>query len=157
MRIRTWLIMGALLGVLDAPRAAQSAAALAEDRRSSDASSWRWTSSYSAASRAAAERRLAALEAALPATTPAQFELEIARIVALADNGHTNAAALGRARRHNRVPLRLAPFIGDFFVLRARGANANLLGARLIAIDEQPSAKLREIAHGFDRRNRRFP
>jgi hypothetical protein len=54
---------------------------------------------------------------------------------------------LPRARRHTRVPIRLAPFIGDFFVLRARGANADLLGARLVAIDGQPAAKLREIAH----------
>ena len=149
MRIRTWLILAALLGVVDAPRAAQSAAALAEDLAQFRREFMAVDKSYSAASRAAAERRLAALEAALPATTPAQFELEIARIVALADNGHTNATALGRARRHNRVPLRLAPFIGDFFVLRARGANADLLGARLIAIDGQPSAKLREIAHGL--------
>ena len=105
--------------------------------------------SYSDASRQAAERRLAALEAALPTLTPPQFELEIARIVALADNGHTNASALVRARRHNRVAIRLAPFIGDFYVLRARGDNADVLGARLVSIDGQPVAKLREIAHGL--------
>ena len=103
--------------------------------------------SYSVAARAEAERRLAALEKNLGVTTAAQFELEIARIVALADNGHTNANALSRARRHNRVPVRLAPFIGDFFVLRARGAHADLLGARLVSIDGQPSAKLRDTAH----------
>ena len=103
--------------------------------------------SYSGANRAAAEKRLAALEAALVTTTAAQFEIEIARIVALADTGHTNASALPRARRHNRVPVRMAPFIGDFYVMRARGADADLLGARLVSIDGQPAAKLREIAH----------
>jgi hypothetical protein len=105
--------------------------------------------SYSTADRAAAERRLAALESALPTITPEQFELEIARIVALADNGHTNAVAMLRARRHNRVPIRLAPFIGDFYVLRAREPHSDLLGAKLVAVDGQPAARVREIAHGL--------
>jgi len=105
--------------------------------------------SYASADRAAAERRLAALEAALATITPAQFELELARIVALADNGHSNVVAIGRSRRNNRVPIRLVPFIGDFYVLRARDAHADLLGARLLSVDAQPVAKLRELAHSL--------
>jgi hypothetical protein len=61
------------------------------------------------AARPEAGRRLAALEKDLAGTTGPRFEIEIARIVALADNGHTNAAALPRARRHNRVPIRWCP------------------------------------------------
>jgi hypothetical protein len=47
------------------------------------------------------------------------------------------------------VAIRLAPFIGDFYVLRARGDNADVLAARLVSIDGQRAAKLREIAHGL--------
>jgi hypothetical protein len=147
MRIPIWLITVTMVGVAGAAGSSQSPAAMAEDIAQFRREFMAVDKSYSEANRAAAERRLAALEGRLAATTPAQFEIEIARIVALADNGHTNAAALPRARRHNRAPIRLAPFIGDFFVMRVRGANTDLLGARLVSIDGQPAAKLREIAH----------
>src|SRR5262245_44902938 len=45
--------------------------------------------SYAPAARAEAERRLAALEGQVGEVSQAYFELELARIVALADNGHT--------------------------------------------------------------------
>jgi hypothetical protein len=147
MCVRTCLLTFATLAIASAAGLAQSASPLAADIAQFRREFMAVDRSYSAAAREAAERRLAALEAALPTATAAQFELEIARIVAIADNGHSNASALSRARRHNRVPIRLAPFIGDFYVLRARGANADVLGARLVSIDGQPSAKLREIAH----------
>ena len=149
MGIRTWLISFAMVGVLGAAGWTQSPAAMAEDIAQFRREFMAVDKSYSDANRVAAEKRLAALEAALATTTPAQFEIEIARIVALADNGHTNASALPRARRHNRVAVRMAPFIGDFYVMRARGADADLLGARLVSIDGQPAAKLREIAHAL--------
>ena len=102
--------------------------------------------SYSDANRVAAEKRLAALEAALATTTPAQFEIEIARIVALADNGHTTRPRCPALVAQSRTGS-MAPFIGDFSRMRARGADADLLGGRLVSIDGQPAAKLREIAH----------
>jgi hypothetical protein len=152
MRIRTGLITFAMVSVLGAAAWTQSPATVSPTNMAEDIAQFRREfmavdKSYSAANRGAAEKRLAALEAALATTTPVEFEIAIARIVALADNGHTNAAALPRARRHNRVPVRMAPFIGDFYVLRVRGADADLLGARLVSIDGQPAAKLREIAH----------
>jgi hypothetical protein len=149
MRIRSALfVLAASAAVVGASVFAQPAA-MAEDIAQFRREFMAVDKSYSVPARAEAERRLAALEKSLAGTTAAQFELEIARIVALADNGHTNAAALPRARRHNRVPIRLAPFIGDFFVLRARAAHADLLGARLLSIDGQPSAKLRDSAHAL--------
>lgn len=101
---------------------------------------------YSDAARAEAERRLTALEARAGAVTQVQFELEIAQIVALADNGHTAFFAPPRSRRYNRVDVRLYPFGEDFYVLRATEANADLLGARLVAIDGQPIARARDAA-----------
>ena len=57
------------------------------------------------------------------------FDFEIARIVALADNGHTNVAGVFRSERYNRVAIRLVPFGEEFYVLRARTPDADLLGA----------------------------
>ena len=104
-------------------------------------------SSYSAANRAEAERRLRALESQAGSLTPVQFELELARIVALADNGHTNSPASIRSRRYARVPVRLVPFGDQFYVLRADTAHADLLGARLVAIDGKPLRDVRTTGH----------
>ena len=116
--------------------------------------------SYSAAARTQAESQLARLEADVDRVTPAQFALAIARIVALADNGHTNAAASVRARQFNRVPVRLAVFGEEFRVLRATEANADLLGARLVSIDGHAVTQLRDSARtlsgGVPRRRDRF-
>ncbi len=102
--------------------------------------------SYSASARAEAEARLAQLESAAPGASQAWFELELARIVALADNGHTAFFPGPRSRRYNRVEVRLAPFGEEFYVLRTKEPNADLLGARLVAIDGQPISKIREVA-----------
>ncbi|MGD9814861.1 MAG: hypothetical protein AB7Q23_06655 [Hyphomonadaceae bacterium] len=103
--------------------------------------------SYSAAARAEADRRLTVLEGQVGEVSQAYFELELARIVALADNGHTAYFPGPRSRRFNRVAdVRLAPFGEDFYVLRASPANADLLGARLVAIDGRPVAQARAVA-----------
>lgn len=103
--------------------------------------------SYAAPARAEAESRLAALDAQAGEVSQAYFELELARIVALADNGHTASFPGPRSRRYNRVrEIRLAPFGEDFYVLRADAAHADLLGARLVAIDNRPVAQVRDVA-----------
>jgi hypothetical protein len=106
-------------------------------------------SSYSTAHRAEADARLRALESKLGAVTAAQFELELARIVALADNGHTNSPASLRSRRYARVPIRLVPFGDQFYVLRVDTANADLLGARLVSIDGKPLKDVRSVGHAL--------
>jgi hypothetical protein len=105
--------------------------------------------SYSSAARGQAEARIAGLESSLESMTRAKFELEIARIVALADNGHTNAAANLRSARHNRVPLRLVLLGDGYYVLRARAPHTDLLGARLVAIGTRPVAELRDAARAL--------
>ncbi|NOT07172.1 MAG: hypothetical protein HOP28_03110 [Gemmatimonadales bacterium] len=97
--------------------------------------------SFSAAARAEAESRLRHLDSTAATLSAAAFELELARIVALADNGHTAARASPRSSRYNRVPVRLTPFGDHFFVLRTDSANADLLGARLVAIDGKAVAE----------------
>lgn len=102
---------------------------------------------YSEVARTEAETRLAALEAGVANVSQAYFELELARIVALADNGHTAYFPGPRSRRFNRiVSVRFAPMGEDFYVLRANPADADLLGARLVAIDGRPIAEARAVA-----------
>lgn len=102
---------------------------------------------YSASARAEAEQRLSALEAQAAGVSQVYFELELARIVALADNGHTAYFPGPRSRRFNRISqVRFSPMGEDFYVLRADPQNADLLGARLVAIDGHPIAELRETA-----------
>ncbi len=101
---------------------------------------------YSADARAHAEARLRELEANLGRISAAQFELTLAQVVALADNGHTAAFAGPRSRRFNRVPIRLTPFERDFLVLRATEAHADLLGARIVSVAGIPIAEIRDSA-----------
>jgi len=102
--------------------------------------------SYTAVARTEAESRLTALERMLDTLDRLRFELEIARIVALADNGHSNAWPNVRSARYNRVPFRLVSLGGSLYVLRARAGHTDLLGARLIAVDGRPLDTLRAIA-----------
>jgi hypothetical protein len=103
--------------------------------------------SYSPERRAQANDRLAKLESQVAVVTAAQFELELARIVALADNGHTNSPAVFRSRRYARIPVRFVPFGDQFYVLRTDTAHADLLGARLLSIDGRPMREVRGVAH----------
>ncbi|WP_284618663.1 hypothetical protein [Aquabacterium humicola] len=104
---------------------------------------------YSAPARQAAQARLALLDAQARELDPVRFGLALAQVAALADNGHTLSYGGPRLARSNRVGLRLAPFGRDFVVLRVRTADADLLGAALLAIDDVPLERLREAAHGL--------
>lgn len=141
-----------LLAALLAPLQMADAQALTAQARRADLVQFRAEfferdRAYAPAARQQAERKLAALEAGAAEVDDTRFALELAQIVALADNGHSWSYGGPRLARSNRVEVRLAPFGGDFVVLRSRGADADLLGARLIAIDGVPLARLREAAH----------
>jgi hypothetical protein len=140
-----------LAGLFPAIVGAQSSVA---DQRRVDLATFRREfftvdNSYSTSARAEAERRLKALEAQAGTVSNAHFELELARIVALADNGHTNSPVQLRSRRYARVPVRLVAFGDQFHVLRADSANADLLGGRLTAIDGKPVEAVRAAVHTF--------
>ncbi len=129
-----------------------NAQASSEDGRRGDIAAFRRDffardSSYSAEHRAEAVARLAKLEAQAATVSAPYFELELARIVALADNGHTSSPASLRSRRYSRVPLRFVPFGDQFYVLRADTAQADLLGGRLLSIDGKPVREIRAVAH----------
>lgn len=104
---------------------------------------------YSPATRAEADRRLDALKNQTATVSQAYFELELSRIVALADNGHTAVFPFLRAPHFNRIPVRLATFGEDFYVVRAAPEYADLLGARLVAIDNHPITELRAASRSL--------
>lgn len=105
--------------------------------------------SYAPAARADAERRLSALEAQVATISEPAFELELARIVALADNGHTHYVLSSISRYYNRVPVRLSAFGDQFAVVRAQQPHADLLGATLQSIDGHPIEELRKAGRAL--------
>lgn len=105
--------------------------------------------SYSEAARAQATDRLFALEQQAGKVSQAAFDLELARIVALSDNGHTHYNLGAIMQVSNRVPVRLAVFGEDFYVVRAAAPHHDLLGAKLVAIDGHGMAALREAGRSL--------
>jgi hypothetical protein len=101
---------------------------------------------YTPAARAEADKRLAVLQTQAASVSQAYFELEISRVVGLADNGHSAFFPGPRSRRYNRVEVRLVPLGDGFYVLRTKAGNTDLLGARLVAIDGKPAAIYRDAA-----------
>lgn len=104
---------------------------------------------FSVEARAQATQQLAVLHDRTGEVDTIAFGLALARIAALADNGHSTAFASARLNRCNRVEIRLVPFGESFHVLRTRPTEADLLGARLLAIDGVPLTRLRELAHAL--------
>lgn len=147
-------MMLALLAALLVPPRQGAAQALTEAARRADIAQFRAEflsrdRAYSPAARRLAEQRLADLESRATEIEPTRFGLELAEIVALADNGHTWSYGGPRLSRSNRVEIRLMPFGSDFVVLRTRTSDVDLLGARLLTIDGVPLARLRETAHSL--------
>jgi hypothetical protein len=101
--------------------------------------------SYPLAARREAELRLREIESNLASMGHIEFELSLARVAALADNGHSGSLAASRSRRYDRVDVRVTPFGEEFYVLRIKAENADLLGARLVEIDGVPMSQLRML------------
>ncbi|QBB72213.1 hypothetical protein ELE36_18595 [Pseudolysobacter antarcticus] len=91
--------------------------------------------SYTPAAREHAGRLLTEYQAKAGSFSPAQFDLAIERMVALADNGHSRVSTGPLSRSRNHLPCHLYRFDDGYRVLRARPACAQLLGAKVVAID----------------------
>ena len=134
---------------------------------------------YTATTKKLAEIRLSTLQRATSATSPIKFAVELCRIAALADNGHTEClstplageicheyavldggASTGctlhspdfRVPDFNRVAIYFYPFGQTFYVVETRTVDADLLGARVLAVDgrsiESIHATLRTFSGG---------
>ncbi|HEX8783841.1 MAG TPA: hypothetical protein VF764_10750, partial [Steroidobacteraceae bacterium] len=97
---------------------------------------------YTPAARAQASRLLEDYHSRAGRLTPAEFELGVTRMAALADNGHSRVYPSGFRRRHNSLPCRLYHFSDGYYIVRARLACQALLGARLLGIDGYSTAQI---------------
>jgi hypothetical protein len=102
---------------------------------------------YAPDARERAKARLATLRERRGSLERTALLLELAQLAALADNGHTLLSLAQLSDTSNRVGIRLVPFGSDFRVVRAMTPDDDLLGLRLVAIDDQPLQRLREAAH----------
>jgi hypothetical protein len=106
--------------------------------------------SFSDDARREFQRRIAALREKAASLTPAEFLMGVAEAVALADNPHTNIERSDWRALLNSLPVRFEWFADGLHVVRATRANAELLGARVIAIDGvDPEALARESTRYF--------
>lgn len=97
--------------------------------------------SFSPAARAQANRRIAELKSERAPLDAGRFHVALLRITALADNGHTDLYD-GKGSADNTTPLRVVLFADGLYVLRAREAYADLLGARVDSIEGRPTREV---------------
>lgn len=107
--------------------------------------------SYTPAARAQAEQLFRDTDAKVGTLSPAAFSLAILRMVALADNGHSQVYKGSLSSTSNRLPCRLYHFADGYYVIRARAACAALLGAKLIAVDARPVDEVVDRMFEFSR------
>lgn len=88
-----------------------------------------------------------ALQARLPALNDDQVVIEFARFAALTGDGHSGILDLPNGNTY--YPLRLHYFSDGLVVESTLPANASLLGARLVGIDDTPVAKLFALSAGL--------
>lgn len=100
--------------------------------------------SYSPEERAATVAAFADLKRRAGNMSPAEFQLAVAHIAALARNGHTTLLAGVWPHELNRTPLAYHVFADGVFVIHAPEPMRELFGARLTAIDGHDIAALGE-------------
>ena len=88
---------------------------------------------YTPARRAEALRRITLLPGL--ARTPARFELEVAHIAALADNGHSALLPPQWPSRYRRSPVHLGLFADGLYIVSAPADRARLVGRRVLRVN----------------------
>ena len=82
------------------------------------------------------------------------FDMGIRRIVALANNGHSNASLASAAERFGTLPIRLYWFDDGLYVVATETKHSDLLGGRLTHIGdfsiEETAQRLRNCVGGTD-------
>lgn len=95
--------------------------------------------SLSDADRDAFEQAIQALEARAGSFGAAEFQLELARLQARIDNGHSNATATRIVASFDRFPVRSAWMDGELRILRVLEGQEEYLGARITRIGGVPA------------------
>jgi hypothetical protein len=90
------------------------------------------------AGRARLDAAVENLRAHMGELTDAGFQLELARVQAVIDNGHSNASATRMVQGFPRLPVRSAWMDGEVRILRALPGFEDLLGGRVSHVDGEP-------------------
>ncbi|HEY2446064.1 MAG TPA: hypothetical protein VGI20_10030 [Rhizomicrobium sp.] len=90
--------------------------------------------SYSLGARATAMSAIVALGNSNTVLERQKFRVALMEIAALADNGHTHVGS-GEGADPKRLPVRVALFSDGLYIMRARYPYADVLGARVEALD----------------------
>ncbi|MDG1418344.1 MAG: hypothetical protein P8J78_09350 [Maricaulis sp.] len=91
------------------------------------------------AGRARFDAQLDLVRADMATMSDAEFQLGLARVMALTDNGHSNASATRMVQPFERMPFRTAVLDGQLHVLRVREGFEDLLGAQVTHINGVPA------------------
>ncbi|MCP4600910.1 MAG: hypothetical protein GY847_10340 [Proteobacteria bacterium] len=81
--------------------------------------------------------------------TDAEFYMEVRRIVALPDNGHTNVSGSPIYEKFGMVPLRVYWFSDGLYIVRAKEQHKNLLGGRIEAINGKSLDELETLLMAY--------
>jgi len=107
--------------------------------------------SYSTEARAQAQRRIAELADLKTVVPRPNFRIALMEIAALADNGHTRVGSDSGANPME-LPVRVAAFSDGIYVLHATKTYADLLGGKIVSIDDHPidevMARLEQLRGG---------
>lgn len=97
---------------------------------------------YTESTRAQALALLDSVSARSSSLSDLALELQLSRVIALADNGHSLLPPGRRADRTNRVGVRMLPLVDGVLVVHATRGLQDLLGATLVSIDGLPVERL---------------
>jgi len=115
---------------------------------------------YTPSARAQAQGLLARLQTEAGSLSHEQFVLRVAEIAALADNGHTSIGENAFKKNTPRLPIRTYQFADGLYIVWAAPDLADLLGARVDAIDGRSIVELhaatRRYAGGTDAHRQRM-
>ena len=93
--------------------------------------------SFTDAARAEFQAGIIALGERVGELTDAGFMLELARLQATIDNGHSNGSATRMVQGFPRLPIRSAWFGDELRILRVLEGHEDLLGARILTVNGQ--------------------
>jgi hypothetical protein len=82
--------------------------------------------------------------------SPAEYQLRVAHLAALAGNGHTMLVKSAWPHAFNRIPLRLHRFADGLFVIHAPDDLRELIGARVVSIDGRDLSQLERVYRRYD-------
>lgn len=105
--------------------------------------------SYNPAARAAADLLLQRLRGTASSLDSAHFELSVAELAALADNGHTTVYLPAWASRYNNVPVAFGIFSDGLFITNSSPEHRDLVGSKVLSVEGRGLDDLRRLFHRY--------